>query len=113
MAHLVLAEEEYTARFGPTPVSTPAGGWDPREPDELLKTHCCFCGVQCGIQLKVKDNKVIWATSACSARRLRSRGNSRRLSRFHWRRLRRKPGRRSAGGLGYFSCATQADACAN
>ena len=30
-----------------------------REPDRLVKTHCCFCGVQCGIQLKVKDNKVI------------------------------------------------------
>ena len=24
-----------------------------------MKTHCCFCGVQCGIQLKVQDNKVI------------------------------------------------------
>src|SRR5437773_5241006 len=59
MAHLVLAEEEYQARFGPTPVFTPAGGWDAREPDKLVKTHCCFCGVQCGIQLKVKDNKVI------------------------------------------------------
>src|ERR671918_428690 len=29
------------------------------EPDKLVKTHCCFCGQQCGIQLKVKDNKVI------------------------------------------------------
>ena len=26
------------------------------EPDRLVKTHCCFCGQQCGIQLKVKDN---------------------------------------------------------
>src|SRR5262245_9966788 len=25
------------------------------EPDRLVKTHCCFCGQQCGIQLKVKD----------------------------------------------------------
>jgi assimilatory nitrate reductase catalytic subunit len=24
-----------------------------------VKTHCCFCGQQCGIQLKVKDNEVI------------------------------------------------------
>ena len=24
-----------------------------------MKTHCCFCGQQCGIQLKVKDNEVI------------------------------------------------------
>jgi assimilatory nitrate reductase catalytic subunit len=28
-------------------------------PDRLVKTHCCFCGQQCGIQLKVKDNAVI------------------------------------------------------
>lgn len=29
------------------------------EPDKLVQTHCCFCGQQCGIQLKVKDNEVI------------------------------------------------------
>ena len=29
------------------------------EPDRLVKTHCCFCGQQCGIQLKVHDNRVI------------------------------------------------------
>src|SRR5688572_28521276 len=29
------------------------------EPDKLVKTHCCFCGQQCGIQLKVRDNEVI------------------------------------------------------
>ena len=29
------------------------------EPDKLIKTHCCFCGQQCGIQLKIKDNEVI------------------------------------------------------
>ena len=29
------------------------------KPDKLVKTHCCFCGQQCGIQLKVKDNEVI------------------------------------------------------
>jgi assimilatory nitrate reductase catalytic subunit len=29
------------------------------EPDRLVKTHCCFCGQQCGIQLQVKDNQVI------------------------------------------------------
>jgi assimilatory nitrate reductase catalytic subunit len=28
-------------------------------PDALVKTHCCFCGQQCGVQLKVKDNTVI------------------------------------------------------
>lgn len=29
------------------------------EPDRVVHTHCCFCGQQCGIQLKVKDNQVI------------------------------------------------------
>jgi len=29
------------------------------EPDKIVKTHCCFCGQQCGIQLLVKDNQVI------------------------------------------------------
>ncbi len=29
------------------------------DPDRYVKTHCCFCGQQCGVQLKVKDNTVI------------------------------------------------------
>jgi assimilatory nitrate reductase catalytic subunit len=29
------------------------------EPDRVVKTHCCFCGMQCGIQLKVKDERLI------------------------------------------------------
>src|SRR4029078_1579426 len=29
------------------------------EPDRLVKTHCCFCGQQCGIQLKEGENEVI------------------------------------------------------
>ncbi|MCC7365033.1 MAG: nitrate reductase [Dehalococcoidia bacterium] len=28
-------------------------------PDRLVPTHCCFCGVQCGMFLKVKDDEVI------------------------------------------------------
>ena len=27
--------------------------------DKVVETHCCFCGQQCGIQLKVKDNEVV------------------------------------------------------
>src|SRR5258708_35935411 len=59
MAKLTLTEEIYTRLYGPTLAYEPAGGWDNREPGKLVKTHCCFCGVQCGIQLKVKDNKGI------------------------------------------------------
>ena len=29
------------------------------EPATYVKTHCCFCGQQCGMQLKVKDNLVV------------------------------------------------------
>jgi assimilatory nitrate reductase catalytic subunit len=29
------------------------------EPDRVVATHCCFCGQQCGIYLKVKDGSVI------------------------------------------------------
>lgn len=28
-------------------------------PDRIVDTHCCFCGQQCGIRLKVKDEEVI------------------------------------------------------
>ncbi len=52
--------EQLIAHYGPHLQDTPPGGWQGRgEPDKLVKTHCCFCGVQCGIQLKVKDNTVI------------------------------------------------------
>jgi assimilatory nitrate reductase catalytic subunit len=50
----VLAE-----RHGPHLNYTPAGGWVGEPPDRLVKTHCCFCGQQCGIQLKVRDNRVV------------------------------------------------------
>src|SRR5262249_30989380 len=51
---------QLTTQYGPHLHDTPPGGWQGRgEPDRLVKTHCCFCGVQCGIQLKVKDNAVI------------------------------------------------------
>lgn len=60
MARLPVPVEELVARFGPRAQRVPAGGWSTRgEPDRLVKTHCCFCGQQCGIQLKVKDEKVI------------------------------------------------------
>ena len=29
------------------------------EPDRSVKTHCCFCGQQCGVELKVKNNTII------------------------------------------------------
>jgi assimilatory nitrate reductase catalytic subunit len=51
---------ELLAKFGPLR-SYPTGQRIDTsvDPDRLVKTHCCFCGQQCGIQLKVKDNEVI------------------------------------------------------
>lgn len=60
MAKLPVAPESIIDSFGPHLNYTPPGGWKGRgEPEKLVKTHCCFCGQQCGIQLKVRDNKVI------------------------------------------------------
>ncbi len=50
-----------TSQYGPRLQYTPPGGWAEagRGQERLVKTHCCFCGQQCGIQLKVRDNQVV------------------------------------------------------
>jgi len=48
------------AKFGPLKAYSAGQRVDSSvDPDQLVKTHCCFCGQQCGIQLKVKDNEVV------------------------------------------------------
>jgi assimilatory nitrate reductase catalytic subunit len=60
MAKLPICEEALIDQYGPHLNQTPPGGWGAAaEADKTVKTHCCFCGVQCGIQLKVKDNQVV------------------------------------------------------
>ena len=62
MARLALPVDRYIERWGPHPQEIPPGGWGEeaeRPAQKLVKTHCCFCGQQCGIQLKVRDNRVI------------------------------------------------------
>jgi assimilatory nitrate reductase catalytic subunit len=60
MATLPAPVQDLIREFGPTAHRLPPGGWvNYGEPDKLVATHCCFCGQQCGINLKVKDNKVI------------------------------------------------------
>jgi len=54
--------EQLQDRYGPHLNYIPEGGWSKESrtaPDRLVKTHCCFCGQQCGIQLKVRGNHVI------------------------------------------------------
>jgi assimilatory nitrate reductase catalytic subunit len=46
--------------YGPHLNQAPPGGWDAGlEIDKVVETHCCFCGQQCGIKLKVHDNEVV------------------------------------------------------
>jgi assimilatory nitrate reductase catalytic subunit len=60
MAKLPDQLNNIVKRFGPHPAfSSGARLATNVEPDKIVKTHCCFCGQQCGIQLKVKDNVVI------------------------------------------------------
>ncbi len=62
MAKPPLPIETLIDRYGPHLNYLPPGGWrdESRHPaDRLVKTHCCFCGQQCGIQLKVRGNQVI------------------------------------------------------
>jgi assimilatory nitrate reductase catalytic subunit len=51
---------EFIQAFGPHPAYASCVRLETGvEPDNLVQTHCCFCGQQCGIQLKVKDNEII------------------------------------------------------
>lgn len=60
MAKLPTSPENLLQAFGPHLNYEPPGGWRGRgEAEKLVKTHCCFCGQGCGIQLKVRENKVI------------------------------------------------------
>ena len=62
MARPPASLEELIEGYGPHPSYVPPGGWQDESThpaDKLVKTHCCFCGQQCGIQLKVRDDQVI------------------------------------------------------
>ncbi|MCC6649490.1 MAG: molybdopterin oxidoreductase family protein [Polyangiaceae bacterium] len=58
MAKIPVDELAITHAYGPH-LSENVRGKTTEQPDKLVKTHCCFCGQQCGIQLKVKQNEVI------------------------------------------------------
>jgi assimilatory nitrate reductase catalytic subunit len=55
-----LSMSQVADAFGPTPAYATAVHLDTsRAPDKLVPTHCCFCGQQCAMLLKVRDNRVI------------------------------------------------------
>jgi assimilatory nitrate reductase catalytic subunit len=60
MSRPPLSDEELVARYGPHLNEAPPGGWNAGlDIDREVKTHCCFCGQQCGIILKVKDEEIV------------------------------------------------------
>ena len=61
MAKPSIPLEDLARQYGPHLNYAPVGGWhqESTHPYALVKTHCCFCGQQCGIQLKVWNNQVI------------------------------------------------------
>lgn len=58
MATLPVDDLAITRAYGPH-LSEAIRRRSDNEPDKLVKTHCCFCGQQCGIQLKVCANEVV------------------------------------------------------
>ena len=92
MAKLPIPVEQIIAQFGPhlhfpDPEGTP--GRD--EPDRIVETHCCFCGMQCGIKLLAKNNKVVgfepWMEFPFNEGRLCPKGVQRYLQDNHPDRL--------------------------
>jgi assimilatory nitrate reductase catalytic subunit len=60
MARIPITEAGLIEAYGPHLNEAPPGGWDAGlEVDKVVETHCCFCGQQCGIKLKVRDNEVV------------------------------------------------------
>ena len=92
MAKLPTSPENIIAKFGPSLNFTPQDGFVGRdEPDKSVKTHCCFCGMQCGIELLVKNNKVVgfepWMEFPFNEGRLCPKGVQRYLQNNHPDRL--------------------------
>jgi assimilatory nitrate reductase catalytic subunit len=58
VAKIPVDDLAITRAFGPH-LSAATRGTSSDDPERLVKTHCCFCGQQCGIQLKVRNNEVI------------------------------------------------------
>lgn len=83
---------ETIRRFGPyRNYATDIRAESDVEPDRMVKTHCCFCGQQCGMQLKVKDNTIVgvepWYEFPFNAGMLCPKGVKRYLQQGHPDRL--------------------------
>ncbi len=92
MARIPAPIPDLVRHYGPHPVRVPADGWAAdREPDRIVPTHCCFCGQQCGIQLKVRHNRVVgfepWEAFPFNQGKLCPKGVKRYLQNRHPDRL--------------------------
>ncbi|MBV7531088.1 molybdopterin oxidoreductase family protein [Chitinophaga sp. sic0106] len=92
MAKQPTSTDKIINDFGPHLNYAPQEGYAGRdEPDATVKTHCCFCGMQCGIQLLVKNNKVVgfepWMEFPFNQGRLCPKGVQRYLQDNHPDRL--------------------------
>jgi assimilatory nitrate reductase catalytic subunit len=92
MAKLPIAAQALVDRFGPHLNYPPREGYAGRdEPDAIVPTHCCFCGMQCGIKLLVKGEKVVgfepWEEFPFNEGRLCPKGVQRYLQNNHPDRL--------------------------
>jgi len=106
MATLPVDELRIIDRFGPH-TSAMAGVRlsTSTEPDRLVKTHCCFCGQQCGVQLKVRNNEVIgfepWEEFPFNRGMLCPKGVKRYLQGAHQDRLTAALGRDASSPSGF------------
>ena len=104
MAKLPIPAEQLIETFGPHLNFPPAGGFTGRdEPDRVVATHCCFCGMQCGIKLVTKNNTVIgfepWEEFPFTQGRLCPKGVQRYLQNNHPDRLQNPLQRREGTGF--------------
>ena len=106
MATLPVDELKIIERFGPhQSAMTGVRLSTSIEPERLVKTHCCFCGQQCGVQLKVRDNQVIgfepWEEFPFNRGMLCPKGVKRYLQGAHPDRLTTAVGRDSSSPHGF------------
>lgn len=92
MAFIPVSVEKLIEKFGPHKNYPSNEGFLGRdEPDDVVKTHCCFCGMQCGIKLLVKKNKVVgfdpWMEFPFNEGRLCPKGVQRYMQNNHPDRL--------------------------
>ncbi len=83
---------DYIPDYGPHISDSPVSGWNDKPiPEKLVETHCCFCGMQCGIKLAVADNKVVgfepWDEFPFNEGRLCPKGVKRYMQTHHPDRL--------------------------